>query len=73
MDKIYIGAKDGSARQIPCVDCGSYISVSRKDLPRKAYAAFLNGLKFCMVEETGKFLDILPTSELAGKWWFPEN
>lgn len=73
MNKVYIASRDGTMKEIPCVDNGSYIAVAKKDLPAQAYAAFLDGLKSCMIEDTGRFLDILPTSELSMQWCFSKD
>ena len=68
---VYIASRDGAVRKITCLDKGEFVVVSKRDLPKKAFAAFLDD-KGCMVEETGRFLDTLPAAALAGHWFFPK-
>ena len=72
---IYIACKDGAAYNVPCKEAenGQVILVSTKDIPKNAYACFNDDVQMCMVEETGRFLDVIPEVELGGHWYFPEK
>ena len=72
---IYIACKDGAVYNVPCKEEGNgqIIIVSNKDIPKNAYACFNDDLQTCMVEETGKFLDVLPEIEMSLNWYFPKK
>lgn len=71
---IYIACKDGAVHNVPCKEKenGQVIIVSNKNIPENAYACFNDDLQACMVQETGRFLDVIPETELLGHWYFPK-
>ena len=71
MNEILIACRDGAVVTVPCRDEGQIIYVSRKNIPKNAFAWFNDDLRSCMIDETGRFLDTLPPSDLAGHWFFP--
>lgn len=72
MDKINIACKNGAVVSVPCKDKGQIIYVSRQDIPKGAFACFNDEPQACMIAESGRFLDVLPESEMAGDWYSPD-
>lgn len=70
--EVFIAYRDGVVKQIPCMIDGSMIYVKQKDAG-DAFAFFDDDDRSCMVEESGKFLDSLPMSELSGNWYFQKG